>query len=369
MTERPIYNCHVHTFTVKHVPHHLPVLYLHKYFKWLGVLFSDILRWPGMARVLVWLVNLIPPLRNNDKVRRLANLFLRGSADTQAEIFKAIQVQYPEGARFVVLPMDMEFMDLGRIDVDIDHQHSKLLELAAESNGAVIPFYAADPRRADIADRVRRHVGAGGFRGVKIYPNLGYYPNDPKLMEVYQICQDNNVPVMSHCTPHGMWKNGLSEAERIERSHPRNYEDILWKYPGLRLCLAHFGGGEEWRKHLTGRVERLGSDRAWVKYIADIIRSDDFPNLYTDISYTLFTPKLANLYFDFFDYLKVLLADSRVREHVLFGSDYYAVEREELSEKEVSIVLRSRLGEDLFFQIAYENPKRYLGLPPTPPHP
>ena len=107
MTELPIYNCHIHTFTVKHAPHHLPALYLPKYLKWLGVLFSDLLRRPGVARRLVWLVNL-PPFRNNDKLQRTANMLLRGSAKTQAEIFRAIQVQYPKDARFVVLPMDMQ---------------------------------------------------------------------------------------------------------------------------------------------------------------------------------------------------------------------------------------------------------------------
>ena len=66
------------------------------------------------------------------------------------------------------------------------------------------------------------------------------------------------------------------------------------------------------------------------------------------------------------DYVKVLLADLRLREHVLFGSDYYMVEREDLTKKEVSIMLRSRLGEDLYFQIAHHNPRRYLGLAQGP---
>jgi predicted TIM-barrel fold metal-dependent hydrolase len=65
---------------------------------------------------------------------------------------------------------------------------------------------------------------------------------------------------------------------------------------------------------------------------------------------------------DYVDYLKVLLANPLIRERVLFGSDYYAVEQEVMTEKEVSITLRSKLGEDLYFQIAHLNPRRYLGL-------
>jgi len=91
-----------------------------------------------------------------------------------------------------------------------------------------------------------------------------------------------------------------------------------------------------------------------------MIASDQYPNLYTDISYTAFTPKVQGLYIDLVDYLKVLLSNPLVRQRVLFGSDYYMVERESVSEKEASILLRSRLGEDLYKQIAYTNPREFL---------
>jgi hypothetical protein len=93
-----------------------------------------------------------------------------------------------------------------------------------------------------------------------------------------------------------------------------------------------------------------------------MIACGDYPNLYTDIAYTIFTPKIRDLYVDLVDYLKVVLSDQKIRSHVLFGSDYYMVEQEELTEKEVSIMLRSRLGEDLFFQIAHHNPMKFLGI-------
>src|SRR5919108_6681961 len=89
---------------------------------------------------------------------------------------------------------------------------------------------------------------------------------------------------------------------------------------------------------------------------------EEYPNLYTDISYTAFTPKVQGLYVDLVDYLKVLLSHPRVRTRVLFGSDYYMIEQEKMSEKEASILLRSRLGEDLYKQIAYKNPREFLGI-------
>jgi predicted TIM-barrel fold metal-dependent hydrolase len=148
----------------------------------------------------------------------------------------------------------------------------------------------------------------------------------------------------------------------VRYSHPRNYKPILKAFPDLRLCLAHFGGSNHWDKHLKSRTPREGDRRAWGRWIADLIRSGDYPNLYTDISCTIFAGKPKGLYFDYFDYLKVLLEDPNLRTHVLFGSDYYMIERSPLSEKEVSISLRSRLGSDLYFQIAHHNPMEYLGI-------
>jgi len=104
-----------------------------------------------------------------------------------------------------------------------------------------------------------------------------------------------------------------------------------------------------------------------VRTIYEMIASGEYPNLYTDISYTVFTPKVQGLYVDLVDYLKVLLTNERVRQRVLFGSDYYMVERESISEKEVSLLLRSRLGEDLYKQIAYTNPRAFLGIGPHRP--
>jgi predicted TIM-barrel fold metal-dependent hydrolase len=57
-----------------------------------------------------------------------------------------------------------------------------------------------------------------------------------------------------------------------------------------------------------------------------------------------------------------MLSHPLVRTHVLFGSDYYMVTQERMSEKEVSVMLRSRLGEELYKQIAYTNPREFLGL-------
>jgi len=213
-----------------------------------------------------------------------------------------------------------------------------------------------------VVERAREDLVPGKFLGVKIYPNFGYYPYDDMLMKVYAICEERNLPVMTHCSTGGMYKYGFTVQDRARYGHPANYEPVMKQFPKLRLCLAHFGGSEEWDKHLQGQTPGEGPQRAWVKWITDMICSGDYPNLYTDIAYLAFQPRSTQLHVDYVDYLKVLLANPMIRKRVLFGSDYYAVEQELMTEKEVSITLRSRLGEELYFQIAHHNPRRYLGL-------
>ena len=304
---------------------------------------------------------------SNDIFERIARFLKIAEQPTQDEVFQQVQRQYPNEENvktvFVVLPMDMGRMNLGELDTSIDLQHKELLALAECYKPQIIPFYAADPRHEDIVERVKTNLARDKFQGIKIYPNLGYKPGDPKLMEIYKLCIAGDFPVVTHCSPGGIWKYGLSRKERRANSEPLNYKRILDTpgYETLKLNLAHFGGAEEWVKHLRGRAEE-DKEEPWVRTIYEMIASGNYPNLYTDISYTAFTPKVQGLFIDLVDYLKVLLSHPLVRKRVLFGSDYYMVEQESVSEKEASILLRSRLGEDLYKQIAYTNPREFLGI-------
>ena len=378
MVEPEIYNCHIHTFTTRHVPRDfLKIIFYSdskwlkwiRWFSWVGVLLSRLISFQWIAKIVLWIGRRINPFSRYDLFERYANFFVTSAQKSQEDVFLEIEKQYPPTAKFIVLPMDMVYMQLGDIEDDLASQHDELLKLAEKYSGRIFPFFAADPRRDGVVNQVRRVLESEEkkFYGVKIYPNLGYSPTDPKLLAIYRLCVQHDVPVMTHGTYTGAWQYGLSKDQRIAFSHPRNYETILnmEELKNLHLCLAHFGGGEEWQKYLKMNEAdyRIGDTRAWVKWIADMIRSGDYPNLYTDISYTIFLPRRNKEHVDFFDYLKVLLTDPRLRERVLFGSDYYVVKRENLTEREVSIGLRSCLGDQLFFQIAHTNPKAYLGLP------
>jgi hypothetical protein len=48
-----------------------------------------------------------------------------------------------------------------------------------------------------------------------------------------------------------------------------------------------------------------------------------------------------------------------MKKRILFGTDYYVVTQKG-AERELSIGIRSYLGEELFFQIAEDNVKEFL---------
>jgi hypothetical protein len=108
---------------------------------------------------------------------------------------------YPEGTRFVLLPMDMTKMNAGGVAVGIDEQHEEIAALrSAYPDSTVIPFAAVDPRHEGIVEKTIALIERRGFRGLKLYPPTGYHPYDRRLWPLYKYAQDRNLPVLTHCS-------------------------------------------------------------------------------------------------------------------------------------------------------------------------
>src|SRR5205823_1783479 len=102
-----ITNCHVHTFTHDHTP-------------------DRFLRWPlpQLARFAFVRAALAGAARLFDHERktalgRYAQIIQTSYGADQADVFRTVQGFYPEGTRFVVLPMDMTKMNAGTVPVGI----------------------------------------------------------------------------------------------------------------------------------------------------------------------------------------------------------------------------------------------------------
>ncbi|WP_158837806.1 amidohydrolase family protein [Polaribacter sp. L3A8] len=273
--------------------------------------------------------------------------------------------------------------------------------------------------KKNYATFLKSELQKGNFNGIKLYPALGYYPFDKELIDSYLFAQENNIPIMTHCIEGTVFYRGKKKPEwnyhpiltynkkgtdnpgpiplpqsgnyqwTTNFTHSMNYHclldnELLSNYLGyecdlskLKICLAHFGGSKEWNKYeadgwnnynknishatvkdylkikntLNHKSKRtIWWNASWLSIIYDLMIKYD--NVYADVSFILFNEEL-------FPMLKFILNDTKVSNKILYGTDYYVVTQKK-SEKSLHLNLRAYLGEELFFKIANENPRKFL---------
>lgn len=347
-----ITNSHIHTFTAADIPDKFLPLGL---VRWIAKHDHPIAR---------WILHNLNPFSSNDDIDRYITFIRTAKMDSQKFIFFKCSNEYPTGSRFIILPMDMAYMGAGKVP---RNYYDQLDELYAQLPSTAIRFIHVDPRREDMIRNFPNLVQYKGFRGMKLYPPLGVYPQDHRLLPFYAYCEKYKLPVIAHGSPGNPvhFKGSYDELYKLlgvdgsvepyksmDRkelcamfTHPSNYVDILLRYPNLNICTAHFGS-VHWDRYLKNDFKDN-----WVSIIIDMINT--YPNFWTDISYTMHDEK-------YWPMLKVLLlTNEKLRSRVLFGSDFYMNEVEGI-EKEWSINFRAYMGEELFIQLAETNPAVFL---------
>ena len=395
---------------------------------WIYLIIRAIVKW--LFRILLNFLNLeliIDPEVKAliDRFRIMARYSI--SYKSQQSIFNFLKKNYPPNSEFITLSMDMEYMNAGKPKISYLSQIEEL-ELLKEKNKGLRPFIFLDPRRIketkglkgfnDYSEYVKDKMTNKKFDGFKMYPALGYFPFDKNLIDLYEFAIENDIPIMTHCIRGTVYFRGNKKKEwnkhpilkynkkggNLENvplpqtknshfssnfTHPLNYhclldKNLLSEYLGeekdlskLKICLAHFGGTEEWEKYRNdawnnynnnispGTLEEYSQRKntlnhksrrtiwwnaSWLSVIYDLMVK--YENVYSDVSFILFNEEL-------FPMLKYLLHDQKVRDKILFGTDFYVVSQKGI-DKELYQNLRSYLGEELFLKIANENAKRYL---------
>ncbi|MEM7574984.1 MAG: amidohydrolase family protein [Bacteroidota bacterium] len=233
----------------------------------------------------------------------------------------------------------------------------------------VLPYFPVDPRRTHVAGIFNLYElfleafrpGEESFFGVKVYPGLGYLPSDYRLLPIFEICQEKNIPIITHCggeavTTHEpdlkafrlddpVTISGESRQKvAAELNHPKEWLPVLEKFPNLKINLAHCGGGSAWAAYgkngYNDKVETI------------IQMTRDYPNVYADFSFNVINSSLFNTY------KAVISAYGNMRERALFGSDYWVVCGTGNLKKKQSQFF-SQLSQ-FIPELVLENPKKYL---------
>ncbi|MBN1673438.1 MAG: amidohydrolase family protein [Kiritimatiellae bacterium] len=104
------------------------------------------------------------------------------------------------------------------------------------TGGKVLPFAYADPRESDALEKVRYWVRERDFKGVKLYPPIGFYPDDAAYLAFFRGVEALGVPILVHCgrvLPH--------PALRMKYANPVCLEGVAVNCPSLKIIVGHFG--------------------------------------------------------------------------------------------------------------------------------
>jgi predicted TIM-barrel fold metal-dependent hydrolase len=101
----------------------------------------------------------------------------------------------------------------------------------------ITPFVGVDPTALSPEENVAhlREMAERGAKGIKLHPVVqAFEPGDPRMGPVYEACREMDLTVLSHT---GTAKGGTTYAE------PDGFAAVASDFPGLRILLAHLGGG------------------------------------------------------------------------------------------------------------------------------
>ncbi len=155
----------------------------------------------------------------------------------------------------------LRVMDSAGIDITVfcamDNSSIKAatLEVAREINeqtGAIVKHHpdrfiglaGVDPRRPEAPDLLRRCFDEYGLKGLKLHPDLGYYPNGEDAYRLYEIVQEAGGIVLIHTGPI------IPPGKGGTYAHPLLLDPLAADFPDLTVIAAHMG--QYWWREWAG---------------------------------------------------------------------------------------------------------------------
>jgi predicted TIM-barrel fold metal-dependent hydrolase len=222
----------------------------------------------------------------------------------------------------VLLALDVEFRY--RAEMAFTAYNDYVGGLIRKNPDRIIGFAGIDPRRGKAAIvELERCVEGMGFRGVKLWPVTGFYPDDEAFYPFYQRAEQLGAVILCH-TGSG------PPPTYLKFNRPVYLDKVAVDFPGIKIIVAHVG-------------------HPWVEEALAVAYKN--PNVYVDISaWQMAFSKVPVA-------LSQCLAMAKVAHggvgKILFGSDW-PLFTEVMSQKEWVETIRS---------LQHPPPLQLMGLP------
>jgi len=190
---------------------------------------------------------------------------------------------------FVIFAVDEHLTGRPRVT------NEEVIRFASDNADVAIPFASIDPHRGPKGVReAKRLVSAGLVRGLKLHPPVQqFFPDDKMVYPLYEVFAEARLPVLFH-TGHSGIGTGMpgGGGVRLKYGNPMPIDDVAVDFPEMPIILAH-------------------PSFPWQDEAISICLHK--PTVYIDLSG--WSPK-------YFSPTLVQYANTRLKEKVLFGSDY-----------------------------------------------
>ncbi len=311
-----------------------------------------------LTRCLARCITSIWPGKKYDKLHEVLTMMKEDINDVTEKLIREMRE-----ANIVLstpLMMDLELASFNeKPEIPYRYQVKLVSDIVIKYPGEIMPFIMFDPRRRSVSELIKTALEEMGFLGVKMYPPLGYHPdpssflNDAEvnheLEDIYEYCENNSVPITTHCSRGGAYSGDLMRCKELVREfcQPSSWEGVLKKHPELYLNFAHFGGNEDFLKK--------DNTESWCSIIQKLMKQ--YNNVYADISYHdgALNKETSGGYFKI---LNNLLNDSLIRSRVIFGTDWLMTRH--TWEERTYVEAFTKLPSEILQHIAFQNPLNFL---------
>jgi predicted TIM-barrel fold metal-dependent hydrolase len=158
----------------------------------------------------------------------------------------------------VLLPMDYWIL-FGEPKVSVEGQLKAYADLQRRHPDRIIAFATVDPRRPDAVELLERAIKEWGLKGLNLYPQTGYFMNEPNTYRVLEKASELQLPVTCHTGQLG------AAPLRAKYGDPIYLDDVTQDFPNLIVTAGHMAfGWHEQLFYLAGlRYNLLTDVSAW----------------------------------------------------------------------------------------------------------